>query len=131
MNRRAALRALAALAPAGLAGCGANLPNATGPRKPPEPDSPPPRGETVVKVTDVDVREASDGDLRVVATVRNRGGQATTREVVATATLDGEEFVRSAEVSLDADGGAQVTFDFDVAFDAFVDGDGGVSVETR
>lgn len=129
MNRRAALRVLAAALPVGLGGCAANLPSATGPRKPPEPASPPPSGETVVEVVGVDVEEAPDGDVRVFATVRNRGGQATTREVVATATLDGEERVRSTEVRLDADGEATVAIDFDFEYVAFVDGDGGVSVD--
>lgn len=131
MNRRAALRVLAAALPVGLGGCATDLPNATGPRRPPEPDAPRPSGETVVEVVDVDVQEAPDGDVRVAATVRNRGGQATTREVVATATLDGEEYVRSTTVDLAADGEETVTLDFDVGYAAFVDGDGGVRVDTR
>ncbi|MFB6156656.1 MAG: hypothetical protein ABEJ34_02295 [Haloferacaceae archaeon] len=131
MNRRAALRAIAAALPVGLAGCGSSLPNATGPRKPPASDSPPPSGATVVEVVNVDVEEAPDGDLRVVVTVRNRGGQSTTREVVVTATLDGEERVRSARVDLGAEAEREVVIDFEFGYAAFVDGDGGVSVETR
>ncbi|MFB6303616.1 MAG: hypothetical protein ABEH47_00495 [Haloferacaceae archaeon] len=131
MDRRAALRTLAAAVPVWVAGCGSNLPSATGPRRPPASDSPPPSGDTVVEVVDVDVEEAPDGDVRVVATVRNRGGQATTREVVARATLDGEERVRSTRVDLAANGEREVAFDFDVGYAAFVDGDGSVSVETR
>lgn len=131
MYRRGALRALAAVVPVALAGCAAGLPNATGPRRPPEPDGPPPSGETVVEVVDVDVREAPDGDLRVVARVRNRGGRETTRDVVATATLDGDERVRSAEVDLAADAETDVTLDFEFEYTAFVDGNGGVSVGTR
>lgn len=130
MNRRAVLRALVAGA-AGLAGCGSNLPSATGPRKPPASDAPPPSGATVVEVVDVDVEEAPDGDLRVAAQVRNRGGQPTTREVVATATLDGEERVRSARVDLAAAAEREVVIDFEFEYAAFVDGDGSVSVETR
>jgi len=127
MRRRAALRALAAL-PLGLAGCTGDLPGATGPRRPPTSASPPPTGGPSVSVPDVDVAEGPDGTLRVLATVENRGGTAATREVVATVTVDGEEHVRSTQVQVPANDSVEVTLDFDIGYDAFVDG-GNVSVE--
>lgn len=127
MRRRDAVRALAAL-PLGLAGCTGDLPGATGPRKPPEPDEPRPTGGPDVSVTGVDVTEGPDGALRVLATVENRGGEAATREVVATATVDGEEYVRSTEVRVGANAATEATIDFDLRYDAFV---GGGNVNAR
>ncbi|MFB6302607.1 MAG: hypothetical protein ABEH78_07085 [Haloferacaceae archaeon] len=127
MRRRAALRTLAVL-PLGLAGCAGNLPGATGPRRPPTSSSPPPTGEPDVTVTDLDITEGPDGNLRVLATVENRGGTAATREVVVTATVDGEEHVRSTEVRVPPNAEVEATLDFDVGYEAFV-GDGNVSAE--
>lgn len=129
MRRRTALRALAALAlPLPLPGCTGDLPGATGPRRPPTPAAPPPTGGPDVSVTDLDVTEGPGGGLRVIATVENRGGTAATREVVVTATVDDEEYVRSTEVRVPANGEIEATVDFDLGYDAFVSG-GNVSAE--
>lgn len=83
----------------------------------------------MVEVVGIDVDEAPDGDVRVIATVENRGDEPTTRDVVATATLDGNERVRSVEVRLAADSETEATIDFDFEFAQFVDGDGSVTVD--
>jgi hypothetical protein len=127
MRRRAVLGALAAL-PVGLAGCTGDLPGATGPRTPPEPSGSPPASGPDLSVSDIEVEEASDGTLRVLATVANRGGRAGTREVVATVTVSGEEHVGSTEVRVSPDATVEARIDFDLQYDAFV-ADGGVSVE--
>jgi hypothetical protein len=81
-----------------------------------------------VSVPDVDITEGPDGNLRVLATVENQGGTAATREVVATVTVDDEEHVRSTQAEVPANDSVEVTIDFDVGYEAFVDG-GNVSVE--
>lgn len=127
MRRRAVVRALAAL-PFALAGCAGDLPGATGPRRPPESPTPPPGGRSDVRVVGIDVAEAPDGGLRVLATVRNDSQRDVTREVVATATLDGEEYVASTEVRVPAGGDVEATIDFDLRYDEYV-GQGSVSVD--
>ncbi|MFB6280589.1 MAG: transcriptional initiation protein Tat [Haloferacaceae archaeon] len=121
MRRREAVRSFVALA-VPLSGCAGGLPGATGPRRAPTSAGPPPAGGPDVNVTDVDVREGPDGGLRVVASVENRGGAAATRQVVATVTVDGEEHVRSTEVYVPQNGRTEATIDFDVRYEAFVDG---------
>lgn len=127
MRRRDAVRSLAALA-LPLGGCTGDLPGATGPRRPPTPSDPPPTGGPDVSVTDLDIAEGPDGGLRVLATVENRGGTAATREVVVTATVDGEEYVRSTEVRVPANAEVEVTVDFDLGYETFASG-GNVSAE--
>jgi hypothetical protein len=129
--RRALLAGLAAAAGAtGLAGCAGDLPRATGPRGPPTSPGPPPTDGAAVSVTDIDVEPADDGSLTVLATVENRGDGSATREVVATVTLDDEEFVRSTTVRVGAGATREVGVGFDLSFDAFSAG-GSVSVDLR
>lgn len=81
-----------------------------------------------MRVVGIDVAEAPDGGLRVLATVRNDSQRDVTREVVATATLDGEEYVASTEVRVPAGGDVEATIDFDLRYDEYV-GQGSVSVD--
>jgi hypothetical protein len=122
-RRRLLALALPALAP----GCLSGLPTASGPRAPPEPDGTP-GGDTGtgVSVSDIDVEPTDDDRLRVVATVRNRGGTPVDARVVVTVTVGGDETVRETTVRAPAGESATASVAFDATFDAF-SADGSVS----
>jgi hypothetical protein len=120
-RRRLLALALPALAP----GCLSGLPTASGPRAPPEPDGTP-GGRTGTAVSDIDVEPTDDDRLRVVATVRNDGGDPVDARVVVTVTVGDEESVRETTVRVPAGDTATASVAFDVTFDAF-SADGSVS----
>lgn len=126
LHATAVVVALAVLA----GGCLTGLPGPSGPRGPPspaptdaDPSSPVPR---TVSVADIDVEPTDEGNLRVVATVRNDGAQSVSRVVVATVTVSGERHVRSSLAAIPA-GNLTVPLVFGVDFEAF-SADGTVSV---
>jgi hypothetical protein len=128
MRRRRLLAALAAL-PALGAGCLSGLPTASGPRSAPEPEGTPGR-QTGVVVGDVDVAEGDQGQLLVVATLRNRGPDPTEATVVVTLSVGVEETVREATVAVPGGSSVETTIEFETTFDAFT-GNGSISARVR
>jgi hypothetical protein len=128
MRRRRLLSALAALPVLG-AGCLSGLPTATGPRSAPEPEGTPGQ-QTGVVVSDVDVDEGEEGQLLVVATLRNRGDDPTEATVAVTLTLGDEETVGEKTVEVPGRSSVETTVEFGATFDEFT-GDGSVSARIR
>ncbi|MFB6068896.1 MAG: hypothetical protein ABEJ90_03110 [Halobacterium sp.] len=128
MDRRGVVRLL------GLALTGGCLstPSATGPRNPPTAsgDGPPTSDRNPLSVSNLDVEEAEDGSLQLLATVGNEGKTAATRTLQATATVGDETYVETREVRVAAGSEKVVTVTFDVTYDAFT-GDGSVNVELQ
>jgi len=115
MHRRRVL----AIAVTLLSGC-SNLPRATGPRTPPTPSEPTAAPQRSLRVTDLDVEEAEDGHLRVLATVQNPTGAQRTRTLrirVRAGTIRTEQ---QQQVTVAANTEREVAFEFeDVAYDDF------------
>ncbi|MFC6988803.1 hypothetical protein ACFQJD_08895 [Haloplanus sp. GCM10025708] len=128
MDRRGAIR-LVGLALTG--GC-LSTPSATGPRNPPtaSESTPPPTDRTTVRVSNLDVEEAADGALKLLATVVNEGETAQTRTLRANATIGEESYVETRSVRVEGDSEKEVAVTFDVTYDAFT-GNGSVNVELR
>ena len=128
MYRRRLLAALAAL-PALGAGCLSDLPTASGPRSGPEPEGTPGR-QTGVVVGDVDIGEDSQGQLIVVATLRNRGPDPTEATVVVTLSVGVEETVRETTVEVPGGSSVETAIEFETTFDVFTD-NGSISARVR
>lgn len=128
MDRRGAIR-LVGLALTG--GC-LSTPSATGPRNPPTAsgDGPPTDGGSDVSVTNLDVEEAEDGSLKLLATVVNEGETAQTRTLRAKASVGEESYVETREVRVAAGSETEVAVTFDVTYDEFT-GNGSVSVDLQ
>jgi len=112
-------RRLLALSVALLGGC-SNLPSASGPRTPPTPSEPTAAPTRSLQVTDLDVEEANDGYLRVVATVRNGTNAQRTRTLRIRVRAGEVRTEQQRDVTVA--GGAQrdVVFDFtDVRYEDF------------
>jgi hypothetical protein len=126
MDRRGAIR-LVGLALTG--GCLSES-HATGPRNPPTAasDGPPTATRKSLRVTDLDVEEAEDGSLKLLATVENGTGTAETRTLRATATVGDESYVETRRVTVAGESENVVPVTFDVTYDAFT-GNGSVNVD--
>jgi hypothetical protein len=112
-------RRLLALSVALLGGC-SNLPGASGPRTPPTPSEPTAAPTRSLQVTDLDVEEADDGYLRVIATVRN--GTSAQRTRTLRIRVRAGEVRTEQQRDVTVAGGAQrdVVFDFtDVQYEDF------------
>ena len=124
MKRRGVLVGLVPL----LGGAGCLQPaRSTGPRTPPrspEPTSTPVTGLVVVDF----VGEPNDeGNLVVDVTVENRSGEARSGTVVVEVTAGDEETTVSTEVTVGANGRAEVSLPTDIPYDQFA-GDGSLQV---
>jgi type 1 fimbria pilin len=107
-----------------VAGCSSASTRASGPRTPPSPGSPPASGgDASMRVVDLDVEEADDGHLRVLATVVNPTDRERTRGLRIGVSVDGTRTTREREVTVPADGERDVTVEFEsVAYDDFAGG---------
>lgn len=136
MDRRALLRAIAGGAVAAVAGCGGDGgdggENDGGAPEQPADDfstpspSPTPAGIVVPRI---DWAEGEDGQFVVVLELANNSVDERTQEVTVTLTVDGDESVRSREVTLA--GGASDTrrFGFERSHDVVVNSDFGIEVD--
>jgi hypothetical protein len=117
-------RRLLAVAAAFVAGCSSNPPQATGPRTPPTPSEPTASdGERSLSVTDLDVVEADDGHLRVLATVRNPADSERTRTLRIRVRIGESRTERQRSVTVAGNEEREVAFDFEtVAYDDFSGG---------
>lgn len=115
MHRRRVL----AIAVALLSGC-SNLPRATGPRTPPTPSEPTAAPQRSLHVVDLDVEEADDGHLRVLATVQNPTSARRTRTLRIRVRAGTTRTEQQRRVTVDGNAERAVAFDFtDVAYDDF------------
>jgi hypothetical protein len=125
-RRRRLCRSLAALPLASLAGCLSGLPRATGPRNPPDETRSPTGGASgsgdVVSVSSTTVEESEDGRLLVTGEVRNLSDARAVRTVVVEATVDGDEYSGSTEVTVPGDGTATFSVVVPVEYGRFNDG---------
>jgi hypothetical protein len=124
MDRRGVLSLVTGLL-AAAAGCASASTRASGPRTPPSPGEPPTStGGASMRVSDLDVEEADDGHLRVLATVTNPTDRERTRRLRIRVTVGETRTEREREVTLPAGGEREVAVDFEsVAYDDF-SGDG-------
>jgi len=112
-------RRLLALGIALLGGC-SNLPGATGPRTPPTPSEPTAAPARSLRVTDLDIEEADDGHLQVVATVRNETTTQRTRTLRIRVRAGDTRTEQRQAVTVAANTERGVVFDFtDVQYDDF------------
>ncbi|WP_435067219.1 transcriptional initiation protein Tat [Haloplanus sp. C73] len=119
-------RRLLALALPLLGGC-SSLPKASGPRTPPTPGEPDSSADRSLGVRNLDVEEAEDGHLRVLATVVNRSNTDRTRTLRIRVRAGETRTERQQTVSVAAGESQEVAFDFtDVAYDDF-SGDGSLN----
>jgi len=119
MHRRRALTIAVAL----LSGC-SDLPRATGPRTPPTPSEPTAAPQRSLQVSGLDVEEAEDGHLRVVATVANGSSSQRTRTLRIRVRVGNTRTEQAEQVTVAGNAEQEVTFEFeDVAYDDF-SGDG-------
>ncbi|AZH25383.1 putative periplasmic lipoprotein [Haloplanus aerogenes] len=115
MHRRRVL----AIAVTLLSGC-SNLPRATGPRTPPTPSEPTAAPQRSLRVTSLDVEEADDGHLRVLATVQNPTNAQRTRTLRIRVRAGETRTEQQQQVTVAANTEQEVAFDFaDVAYDDF------------
>jgi hypothetical protein len=115
MQRRRVLAVAVTL----LSGC-SNLPRATGPRTPPTPSEPTTSTQQSLSVTDLDVEEADDGHLRVLATVTNRAPDQRTRTLRIRVRVGDTRTEQRQQVTVAGGGEREVAFEFeDVAYDDF------------
>lgn len=115
MHRRRVL----AIAVTLLSGC-SNLPRATGPRTPPTPSEPTAAPQRSLRVTSLDVKEADDGHLRVLATVQNPTSAQRTRTLRIRVKAGETRTEQQQQVTVAANTEQEVAFDFtDVAYDDF------------
>lgn len=123
MHRRRVLAAAVAL----LSGC-SNPPRATGPRTPPTPSEPTAPTQRSLSVTDLDIEEADDGHLRVLATVTNRATEQRTRTLRVSVRVGDTRTAQRQQVTVAGGGEREVPFEFgDVAYEDF---SGGGSLNT-
>ncbi|WP_248896932.1 hypothetical protein [Haloplanus halobius] len=120
MNRRGALSAVLT-GIAALAGCTTR--SATGPRTPPTPGEPTASGEGSMSVTDLNVEEAAEGHLRVLATVTNRSEAERTRTLRIRVTVGETRTTQRRDVTVPADDEREVVLVFEsVAYADFANG---------
>jgi hypothetical protein len=119
-------RRLIALGIALLGGC-SDLPGATGPRTPPTPSEPTAAPARSLRVTDLDIEEADDGHLQVIATVRNETTAQRTRTLRIRVRAGDTRTEQRRAVTVAANTERDVVFDFtDVQYDDF-SGDGSLN----
>ena len=107
MDRRAFIGLVGAALTTGLAGCtGSNGDD-----------------ESPVKSAGFDLVEADDGSLAVDFTVTNTGDETVTETVSVRATIDGEAYTESEDVTLDPGEEETIRFEFDVPYDEAMGGD--------
>jgi len=115
MHRRRTL----AIAVALLSGC-SDLPRATGPRTPPTPSEPTAAPQRSLQVSNLDVEEAEDGHLRVVATVANGSPSQRTRTLRIRVRAGTTRTEQAEQVTVAGNTEREVAFEFeDVAYDDF------------
>ena len=131
MRRRSVICGSLACVAATLGGCVGRLPQATGPRNPPDapadqPRETPDRPGLVVGTFDFEATD--DGALRVFGTVENGDDVQRTGTVRVTVGVGGGEFVREAAVTVESDETSEWAVTFDLGYDRFTAG-GDLSVE--
>jgi hypothetical protein len=115
MHRRRVL----AIAVTLLGGC-SNLPRATGPRTPPTPSEPTAAPKRSLSVTNLDVEEAEDGHLRVLATVTNGTAGERTRTLRIRVRAGSTRTEQERQVTVPGNAERDVAFEFeDVPYDDF------------
>jgi hypothetical protein len=116
-------RRLLGLVAIGLSsGCLSGLPNATGPRNPPEAPAGEPRDAPEVppvRIANFDYESTDDGRLRVFGSVVNDAGSERVATVRVRAVVDDTESVREARVTVPSGETASFAVDFDVEYDRF------------
>ncbi|SDZ83161.1 hypothetical protein SAMN04488065_0637 [Haloplanus vescus] len=119
-------RRLLALALPLLGGC-SSLPKASGPRTPPTPGDRPAPADRTLGVRNLDVEEADDGHLRVVATVANRSSSERTRTLRIRVQAGEVRSEQQRSVTVAAGASRDIVFDFsDIPYEDFA-GDGSVN----
>ncbi|WP_396612562.1 transcriptional initiation protein Tat [Haloferax sp. S1W] len=114
------------LAAVGLSsGCLSNLPDATGPRTPPNP----PAGEErytpetpPVRIATFDVEETDDGRLRVVGEVVNDSETERVATVKVRVKAGETESTRTVGVTIPSGETVPFSVEFEIAFDTFAKG---------
>ncbi|WP_224335958.1 transcriptional initiation protein Tat [Haloprofundus halobius] len=119
MKRRAfATTLLSALS----AGCLSSLPQATGPRGPPEEPATGPGEEPEedpLSVEAFDYEGTEDDELRTFGTVDNQSPEERTGTVTVEVTIDDEETAETTEVTVEGDSTAEFETVVSVSFGAF------------
>jgi hypothetical protein len=121
MQRRGVL----ALVPLALAGCVTSASDESGPRNPPTT----PRGgapeegdeRRQLRIVGSDLGEGEEGSLVLTVIVENAADDRRTGTLVGTATVDGDEYEASKEVSLEGNTEAEVALVFDVSYDEWAE----------
>jgi hypothetical protein len=115
-------RSLLALLVGVSSGCLGSPPNATGPRRPPEPPEGQPRDtpdQPNLYVSTFDYGAAEGGNLRVFGEVGNRGGVERVATVRVRVRIGDETYTRDQSVSVPPGGAAEFSATFDVSAEEF------------
>ena len=128
MYRREALQRLAAVGVAAtLAGCGSGTPVRRNYPRPPEAPEGGPSGESAdsdapdesLAVAGIDYQADNSGNIVVVVTVENGGGQSRSGTLTTTVTLGAEILSESTDVTVGANDSTEVEVPFEASFDDF------------
>ncbi|KAB1189259.1 MULTISPECIES: transcriptional initiation protein Tat [Haloferax] len=116
-------RRLLGLVALGLSsGCLGALPNATGPRNPPEAPAGEPRNTPEVppvRISDFDFESTDDGRLRVFGEVVNDAGSERVATVRVRIVVGGSESIRDADVTVPSGETASFSVEFDAQYGDF------------
>ncbi|KTG30843.1 hypothetical protein [Haloferax profundi] len=117
-------RRLLGLVAVGLSsGCLSGLPNATGPRNPPEAPAGEPRNTPEVppvRIVNFDFEATDDGRLRVFGEVVNDSGSERVATIRVRIVVDESESIQDVGVTIPSGETAPFSVEFDTEYDAFV-----------